>query len=240
MRGLAAALATSAIVAIAAQGQGVIPDHFAFEDGRLIWIEASPSASSDPCDIRYGHTFDDSNDDGAIQSVDTLREVLKTRTVISGTVTATALGLRREMPYTVLQIDTDTGDRAYLLFAAGRARSGEKVVCTDDATVPGIPTTGDPIVFLTSGAFDATRSLHLSFWVVYEHAGAVITASDIDLGVGHAPKSVREFAQRLREWRSGKSEAMLRVPRAVGASSCTRTSGLVWRHGRSSHLRPTV
>lgn len=200
MRGLAAALATSAIVAIAAQGQGVIPDHFAFEDGRLIWSEASSSASSDPCDVRYGHTFDDSNDDGAIQSVDTLREVLTTRTVISGTVTATAVGVRREMPYTVLQIDSDAGDRVYLLFGGGRLRISGKTVCAEDRTVPGMPAVGDSIVFLTSGAFDATRSLHLSYWIVYEHDGAVMRGTGIQLEAGQEPKSVREFTQRLRAW----------------------------------------
>lgn len=164
---------------------------------------AGVKPTPDVCDVEYGHTFADGPDDGVITSSAALEELLETRSVISGTVTATDVGLHSGVPFTILQIDTNSegapAKRVFLLYPRGRARYGGLTYCNEDPEFKELPSIGDSILFVASYAVDATNTLFITNYVVYEtKSGVVATAGGFRLEPDAQPRSVRGFMERLR------------------------------------------
>jgi hypothetical protein len=157
----------------------------------------------DVCDVQYGHRFTDGPDDGVITSVAVLDELLATRLVISGTVTAAALGLHEAIPYTILQIDTDSrevvANRVFLMYPRGRVRFEGIMFCNEDPSFKDLPSIGDSIVFIASHPIDSTGTLFSTRHIVYEtEAGVVASSTSLRLEPEALPKSVRAFTERMR------------------------------------------
>jgi hypothetical protein len=208
-----------------------IPRYFEFRYGReLLWISATEAITAEgtlrpdvpraahldhsiarwkeqhagpqPCDITFGHSFTEGPDDGVIQSVEVLDEVVATRTVIDGTVSASTVGMHDGQPYMILQIDVPSkngrSEPVYLMYPKGRLQFEGITFCKDDELFSGLPAAGDPIVFITSYPLDARGTLYQTTWVVYEHDGQVVGSAQLELEAEARPRSVREFAARLR------------------------------------------
>jgi len=157
----------------------------------------------DVCDVQYGHRFTEGPDDGVITSSAVLDELLATRSVISGTVTASALGIHEAIPYTILQIDVDakepSANRVFLMYPRGRVRFDGITFCNEDPSFKELPSIGDSIVFIASHPIDSTGTLFSTRHVVYEtESGAVASSTSLRLEPEALPKSVRGFTERLR------------------------------------------
>jgi hypothetical protein len=162
--------------------------------------------AGESCDVTYGHYFNEGPDEGAITSAETLREIVATRSVITGTVTASALGIHDGIPYTILQIDDEAANRRYLMYPKGRLRFEGMTFCNDDPSFFELPATGDPILFIASDAVDSTGTLFTTSWVVYEHDSAVVTSRSLQLEPDARPKSIRGFAKTLRAAQQGDKQ----------------------------------
>jgi hypothetical protein len=196
----------SASEAITATGS-LRPDIHQLEDLKSRFAEwrkniVRDGRTPDTCDVSYGHVFAEGPDDGAITSSASLEETVATRAVISGTVTATALGIHNAIPFTILQIDEDgeagRAPRVYLMFPRGRLQFEGITFCNDDPTFTDMPTVGDPIVFIASYPLDAAGTLYSTSLIVYEHASVVMSSDNFQLQGEARPQSVRAFAERLR------------------------------------------
>lgn len=161
-------------------------------------VGSNSQIAAESCDVSYGHYFNEGPDEGVITSVDALYEVVATRSVISGTVTDSALGIHDGIPYTILQIDEDSSARVYLLYPRGHLRFEGMTFCNDDPSFSEVPAIGDPIVFIASDAVDSTGTLFTTSWVVYEQRSTVVSSQGLQLEPAARPKSVRGFAKGLR------------------------------------------
>lgn len=158
---------------------------------------------AETCDVAFaGVMAGDAAEPGA-KTLDDLRDVVAGRSVISGRVAASAVGLHAGMPYTVLQIETDRSEdsAAYLLYPAGRMRFEGMTVCNRDASYPELPVAGDVITFVTGPAIDHTGRLFTASgsWIFYDHDGATTTPPGFNLS-GEGPKAptAQELAKLLR------------------------------------------
>jgi hypothetical protein len=178
-----------------------LQNHLAEQASRrpVVSDDAQPT---EKCDVSYGRIFVDGPDEGAITSVATLNETIATRSVISGTVTASELGLHYGIPHTILQIDpepdADSVDRVYLMFPRGRLRFEGVTFCNEDPTVAGLPAIGDPIMFVASYPLDSAGTLFSTTWIVYEQKSRLTISQHFLMESDARPKSVRGFAQDLR------------------------------------------
>lgn len=155
------------------------------------------------CDVQFGQRFTDGPDDGVITSSAVMDELLATRSVISGTVTASALGIHEAIPYTILQVDVDSKEvspkRVFLMYPRGRLRYDGVTFCNEDPSLKGLPAIGDAIVFIASYPIDATGTLFSTPLIVYEtESGVVASSTNFRLEPEAQPKSVRGFTERLR------------------------------------------
>jgi hypothetical protein len=104
---------------------------------------ASPSAEGDSggCDATF---FEACNLDLASPTTfGELVDAAATRSVVSGIVSRSAIGLHQGLPYTLLQIERDVpgegGAVAYLLYPKGKLRFEGMTVCQDDPRFPAPP-----------------------------------------------------------------------------------------------------
>lgn len=184
--------------------------HLQQESARKTAARVKPTR--DVCDVEYGHLFTDGPDDTVMTSSAGLNEFLETRLVISGTVTASALGLHSAVPFTILQIGTNSEEapakRVFLMYPRGRARYGGITYCNEDPSFNELPAIGDSIVFIASYAIDATDTLFITNYVVYEAGSGVVASSGgfrMEPDAQH--RSVGGFAERLRAIRGSSARA---------------------------------
>jgi hypothetical protein len=223
---VAAAFAAWMSVSIASADDNTIPRYFDFKfGGAPIWIAATEAITEEgtlradiqrpeglknriaqsrerprpsaTCDVQYGHFFDEAPDDFPL-TLEVLNEVLATRSVISGTVTASAVGIHNVVPYTILQIDLDSSKRVYLMYPRGRLHFDGITFCHEDDFFSEPPSIGDPIVFIASDPIDGTGVLFVTSWIVHEHDGELLITQHLQLEWKARPKSVGEFAKALR------------------------------------------
>jgi hypothetical protein len=157
---------------------------------------------ADPCDVTYTESFTEGPDEGAITSLAVLDEMAATRSVINGTVSASAMGIHDGVPYTIVQIDSDSmgafPKRVYLMYPRGRLRFDGMAFCNNSPAYSELPRIGDPIMFIASHPLDSTDTLFFTSWIVYERDTAVVSSQGLQLEPDARPKSVRAFADRLR------------------------------------------
>lgn len=165
-------------------------------------VTSQAAAVDETCEISFAERFTEGPDEGAIPSLEVLEEMVSTRSVIDGTVSATAVGIHEGMPYTILQIDVSSkeapANRVYLMYPKGRLRFDGMTFCNDDSGFSSLPAIGDPILFIASYPLDSTGTLYFTSWVVYEHQSAVVSSPRLQLESTALPGSVRSFAERLR------------------------------------------
>jgi hypothetical protein len=164
--------------------------------------QATPSPQS--CDISFAEKFTEGPDEGAITSREVLEEMVSSRLVIDGSVSALDVGIHDGMPYTIIQIDVNSKQdpkRVYLLYPKGRLRFDGLTFCNDDPAFADTPAVGDPIMFIASYPLDSTGTLFSTSWVVYEHQASVAASRRLRLAPADAPRSVKGFAEDLRATR---------------------------------------
>jgi hypothetical protein len=154
------------------------------------------------CDITFAERFTEGPDEGSITSLAVLDEIAATRSVINGTVSASAVGIHDGAPYTILQIDADSMEafpkRVYLMYSRGRLQFDGMAFCNNSPAYSELPRIGDPIMFIASYPLDSTGTLFFTSWIVYERETAVVSSQGLQLEPDARPKSVRAFADRLR------------------------------------------
>jgi hypothetical protein len=153
--------------------QGILREHD-WED----YEQRRKMKSDGDCDVRFVGYLD-----GYESNVRTLEELLDLaarRTVISGTVTASDVGLHLAMPpHTVLRIDRERGEAAYVVYPHGRIPIEDMMVCNADphyADPP--PRVGDAVTVLAEEPFEDTGTL---YWpagssISFERDGVLVAA----------------------------------------------------------------
>lgn len=142
---------------------------------------SSESSITADCDAILGGMTEFSGG-WTVRSLAELMEEAATRTVITGVVTASAVGFHGGMPHTILAIRTDSpaADRVvYMLYPNGRLHYEGMTVCNQDPGYALPPSVGDAITFVaTDEPFDSTRTLYVTngSWIFYEHAGKVVAS----------------------------------------------------------------
>lgn len=142
-----------------------------------------------------------------------LVDAAATRSVVSGIVSRSAIGLHQGLPYTVLQIERDVpgkdGAVAYLLYPKAKLRFEGMTVCQDDPRFAPPPAVGDVVTFLTRSALDVNGTLFMTdgSTLLYDRHGTLVLPpgleSDAELRrIG----SARKLAQVLRETREERRE----------------------------------
>lgn len=168
-------------------------------------VASDAHEAGDSCDVNYGRRFEDGPDDFSVRSLAQLKDVAASRSVISGVLSASAVGLYDGIPYTVLQIDrasVEAGtDRVYLLYPRGRLRFDNLTFCNSDPSFSELPAIGDPITFVVSAPIDSTGTLFMTSgsWVLYEHEAALVSPPELRLDPEiRRLKSVRAITDHLR------------------------------------------
>ena len=129
------------------------------------------------CDVEFiGYVSQ--GGEGDVKTFADLREIAAARTVISGTVTASAVGLHNGMPHTVLNVESDSVDRIHVIYPHGRIQLENMTVCNADPMYSELPAVGDAITVIVSKPFDASGTL---YWpagssILYEHDGVLVIA----------------------------------------------------------------
>lgn len=159
--------------------------------------------AAEQCDVTFTELLSDGSEVFEARSLVELVQVAATRSVIDGAVTASAVGLHGGVPYTVLQVETNSPEApaplVYLLFSKGRMTFDGMTICNDDASFGAVPAIGDAIVFVASEPFDSTGTLFKAAgsWVITEREGAVVAGPALRATL----KSVRETVVQLRHER---------------------------------------
>lgn len=168
---------------------------------------AIASDSVPGCDIAFGGSLVDGPDEFTIETEALLREVIQSRQVASGKVTAIASGIHNGMPYSILAIATDTSSetasRVYLMYPRAKFVFQGVTICNEDPFVGPLPEIGDSILFIASFPIDGTGTLFSTPWVVHQGRRGVVKSSRLPIQRG----PVEEFAARLR---SAKQSAQQR------------------------------
>ena len=185
----------------------LIARHAEKQSRRTVAPDAQPDTE---CDIEFSERFVDGPDDGAITSLEILDEMIAKRSVISGRVSASQTGIHESIPYTVLQIDVDSPadapQRVYLLYPRGRLQFDGMSVCNVNQQYSELPAIGDHLMFIASYPIDSTETLFSTPIIIYEHEAAVVISPHLRLEEDARPKSVRRFAERLREIQERKQQ----------------------------------
>jgi hypothetical protein len=176
--------------------------------------------SSKGCDASFFGNVHAASDSYPARTFADLVEIASTRTVISGVVSASAVGLHNGKPYTVLQIETDAllegGFVAYLLYPDGKLRVENMTVCNDDPAFAALPVVGDAVTFVTGSAIDTTGTLFVTdgSLIVYDHAGRTVLPPALELDARlRRIASARELAVVLREAREARRDVRQEVER---------------------------
>jgi hypothetical protein len=153
-----------------------------------------------PCDVEYAGVMAGDAAASPARTIAELREAAATRSVMSGRVAATAVGLHLGMPYTVVAIDVDE-KRVYLLYPVGRLQFEGITVCNKDASYAEVPKEGDAITFLGGTAIDHTGTLYTAAgsWIFYDRDGGIVAPPEfaVDVSAGPAP-TAQTIAKLLR------------------------------------------
>jgi hypothetical protein len=138
------------------------------------------STDGDPdCEVRFiGYVSQGGGIDPDVDTFAELRDLAASRTVITGTVTASAVGVHFGMPHTVLRIDSDSAGAIPLIYPHGRLRMDGMMVCNADPMYSEPPATGDAITVILPRPLDDTGTL---YWppgssILYEHEGVIVAA----------------------------------------------------------------
>lgn len=157
------------------------------------------------CDVAFFGALVDDFDHTPVATLAELRAAASTRSVVSGVVTASAVGFHIGIPHVVLRIETDSRSPrgvVYLLHPTGRLRFEGMTVCNYDPAYSGTPSVGDAITFVASTPIDATGTLFTvpGSWIFYDHRGTVVRPPGF-LGDADAQRlrSARELADYLRQ-----------------------------------------
>ncbi|HYC60722.1 MAG TPA: hypothetical protein VEK79_14255 [Thermoanaerobaculia bacterium] len=159
------------------------------------------------CDVNFFGSVDGA-DVYPARTLEDLVDFAATRSVISGVVAGSAVGLHGGKPHTVLQIKTDASAEgpsvAYLLYPSGKLRYDGMTVCNDDPAFSAPPMVGDAVTFVAASAIDSTGTLFVTdgSWILYEHAGATVLPPGLqsDAKLRRIP-TARALALFLREGR---------------------------------------
>ena len=161
--------------------------------------------AADDCDVTFSERFTDGPDDFPVNTLAELAEVAATRSVISGVVSGSAVGLHDGIPYTVLQIDTNLSDSpvgpVYLMYPRGRVRFDDVTLCNDNPIFAELPAIGDPIAFVASAPIDSTGTLFFTprSWIWYEHLAALVGPPSLRAdSSARRLSSVRAVTEHLR------------------------------------------
>ncbi|HYC58293.1 MAG TPA: hypothetical protein VEK79_01890 [Thermoanaerobaculia bacterium] len=164
---------------------------------------APDAQSTAECDIAFSERFTDGPDDGAVTSLEILDEMGATRSIITGRVSASRIGIHDSTPYTILQVDVDSPGtspkRVYLMYPRGRLQFDGLSVCNVNPLYSELPSVGDQLVFIASYPIDSTGTLFSTPLIIYEHEASVVIPPHLQLEQEAQPSSVRLFAARLRE-----------------------------------------
>lgn len=174
--------------------------------------EAIQDDSSSRCDVNFFGSVHGA-DVYPASTLEALVDFAATRSVVSGIVTGSAVGLHNGKPHTILQIKTDApiegSSVAYLLYPSGKLRFDGMTVCNDDPAFAALPTVGDAVTFVAASAIDSTGTLFVTdgSWILYDHAGAAVLppALQSDAKLRRIP-SARALALFLREAREARRE----------------------------------
>jgi hypothetical protein len=187
------------------------------EDAIQVQAQASVQAdSSSRCDATFFGGLHGS-DAGQATTFADLVDIAASRSVVSGNVSGTVVGLHAGKPYTIVQIQTDVpvagGSVAYLLYPDGKLRFDGMTVCNDDPAFAAPPAVGDAVTFVTGSAIDSTGALFVTdgSLILYDHDGAVVLppAFESDAKLRLIP-SARELARVLREAREPRRASIVR------------------------------
>lgn len=167
---------------------------------------AGAPAATD-CDVAFYGIIAEDPDQYPVATLEALREAASVRTVISGVVSATAVGLHTAIPHTVVRIVTDSHDGdnvVYLLYPTGRLHFDGLTVCNDDPSYAPTPSPGDAITFVAASPIDATGKLFNppGSWIFYDHrGGSVLPPGLLSDAEARKVRSAREMADFLRAGR---------------------------------------
>jgi hypothetical protein len=175
--------------------------------------EATQDEASARCDVNFFGSVDGA-DVYPATTLEALVDFAATRSVVSGTVTASAVGLHAGKPHTILQVRTDASAGgvpiAYLLYPSGKLSFEGMTVCNDDPAFAAPPAVGDAVTFVTASAIDSTGTLFVTdgSWILYEHAGAAVLPPGLqsDARLRRIP-TARALALYLREAREARHES---------------------------------
>jgi hypothetical protein len=140
---------------------------------------AVATEATDTCDAVFAGVIDGGDTHSMAETFDDLREAATGRSVISGRVTGSAVGLHGGMPYTVIGVETDSwgmSRQVYLLYPFGHMRFEGMTVCNSDADYSAPPAIGDAITFLASQPIDHSETLYAvsGSLIFYDHEGVIV------------------------------------------------------------------
>lgn len=140
------------------------------------------------CDVEFVGYVSESGEPEA-DTFEALRNIAATNQVVTGRVTASAVGLHFGMPHTVLKIDSD-GGTTYLMVPHGRMRLDGMTVCNADPRYSELPAIGDGIIAVVADPIDSTGTLYTAAGsaILYEHGSTVV----VPPGLRHDP-ALRRF-----------------------------------------------
>lgn len=165
--------------------KGVLDDlHMGELSRRRDWLRdrrrrgISTNAAAD-CDVNFiGYVSQGGGSDPHVTTFTDLRNLATRRPVITGKVTATALGIHFGMPHTVVRIDSATAGVTHLIYPHGRLRVNGMTVCNADPHYSEPPSIGDMIAVILPMPLDETGTL---YWppgssILYEHEGRLVAS----------------------------------------------------------------
>lgn len=156
------------------------------------------------CDVAFFGAIVDNFENTPVSTLAELRSKASSRRVVSGVVTACAVGLHTGMPHLVLRVNTDSRgsrDVVYLLYPAGRVHFDGMTVCNADPAYSGTPAIGDAITFVAPEPIDASDTLFTvpGSWIFYDHQGALVRPPGLRADAEtQRIRSAREVADYLR------------------------------------------
>lgn len=129
------------------------------------------------CDVEFVGYLAEGGDPG-VETFEALRELAMERTVISGTVAGSDVGIHYGMPHTVLRIESDSAGTIYVIVPYGQLRLDGMTVCNADPLYSEPAAVGDAITVIVSKPLDETGAL---YWpagssILYEHEGVLVAA----------------------------------------------------------------
>jgi len=159
------------------------------------------------CDVEFVGYVAEGGDPG-VETFEALRDAAIERTVISGTVAGSAVGIHFGMPHTVLRIESGSAGTIYVIVPHGRLRLDGMMVCNADPLYSEPAAIGDAITVIVSKPLDETGAL---YWpagssIVYEHEGVLVVAPFLrDDPALHRFRSLEALTAALRKEHSPAS-----------------------------------